>query len=165
MTGGRITTARYNRGMSDEDQMDVPAVIEHLNQVLTLQHRSVLEYTIVSASLSGFQFVALSDRLTTFATSEVEDARLLVEKVVALDGEPTTEIAPMSFTSDPASAISTVIENETELVEALKDVIAYTGQEGRSEALEHVLEHVIMRKQNQIDFLLRASREHETAER
>ena len=34
-----------------------------------------------------------------------------------------------------------------------------TGREGRSEALEHTLEHLIMRKQNQVDFLLRARRQ------
>jgi hypothetical protein len=39
-----------------------------------------------------------------------------------------------------------------------RSALAYTGQEGRSEALEHRLEHVIMRKQEQVDALIRASR-------
>ena len=34
-----------------------------------------------------------------------------------------------------------------------------TGREGRSEALEHMLEHMIMRKQAQVDVLDRASRD------
>ena len=58
----------------------------------------------------------------------------------------------------PSDAVQWLIDTETELVDALKDAITPTGQEGRSEALEHVLEHIIMRKQNQIDFLLRARR-------
>ena len=33
-----------------------------------------------------------------------------------------------------------------------------TGNEGRSEALEHRLEHSIMRKQEQVDALIRAQR-------
>ena len=33
-----------------------------------------------------------------------------------------------------------------------------TGREGRSEALEHLMEHMILRKQDQVDFLLRARR-------
>jgi hypothetical protein len=41
-------------------------------------------------------------------------------------------------------------------VEALQEAIEPTGREGRSEALEHLLEHMIMRKQHQIDFLRRA---------
>jgi hypothetical protein len=41
-------------------------------------------------------------------------------------------------------------------IEALQDVIPTTGQERRSEALEHRLEHIIMRKQEQVDALIRA---------
>ena len=44
------------------------------------------------------------------------------------------------------------------MIEALQESIEPTGREGRSEALEHMLEHIIMRKQNQVDFLLRARR-------
>jgi hypothetical protein len=40
-------------------------------------------------------------------------------------------------------------------------VIPHTGTEGRSEALEHLMEHLILRKQNQIDFLTRTAREAE----
>ena len=50
-------------------------------------------------------------------------------------------------------------EVEEEVVEALQDCIPFTGQEGRSEALEHRLEHMIMRKQEQRDTLERAARE------
>lgn len=39
---------------------------------------------------------------------------------------------------------------------SLHEVITHSGQEPRSEALEHRLEHVIMRKQQQIDFLWHA---------
>ena len=37
-------------------------------------------------------------------------------------------------------------------------MIPETGHEGASEALEHLLEHIIMRKQEQVDFLVRAMR-------
>ena len=43
-------------------------------------------------------------------------------------------------------------------MEALQAAIEPTGREGRSEALEHMLEHLIIRKQDQIDFLVRARR-------
>ena len=59
---------------------------------------------------------------------------------------------------DPAAAVNWLIETETEAIEALQAGIEPTGRDGRSEALEHMLEHLIMRKQNQIDFLLRARR-------
>jgi hypothetical protein len=44
------------------------------------------------------------------------------------------------------------------VIEALQSAIEPTGREGRSEALEHMLEHMIMRKQRQVDRLARARR-------
>jgi bacterioferritin (cytochrome b1) len=144
--------------MADDEKLDVDAAVRLLNEALTLQYRSVLQYTINSASLFGFEFQALGDKLGEFGRAEQEDARLLVEKIVALGGEPTTDVADLSWTGDPADAVEWLIETEGEAVEALQASIEPTGREGRSEALEHMLEHLIMRKQNQVDFLLRARR-------
>ena len=51
-----------------------------------------------------------------------------------------------------------MIETEDEVTEALHAVIPHSGQEAASEALEHLMEHIIMRTQNQIDWLRRARR-------
>ncbi len=61
--------------------------------------------------------------------------------------------------ADSVAAVSRLIENEEEAVDRLQAAIEPTGREGRSEALEHLLEHMILRKQNQLDFLVRASRQ------
>jgi bacterioferritin (cytochrome b1) len=143
---------------STEETLDAELARERLNAALSLQYRSVLGYTLASGSLFGFEYQALGDRLWKYGQAELADARLLVEKIVALEGEPTTEIAPLSWTGDPTAAVNWLIEAETEAIEALQAGIEATGREGRSEAHEHMLEHLIMRKQNQIDFLLRARR-------
>ena len=142
----------------EEELLDEEEAVECLNKALRLQHRSVLQYTMDSGSLFGFEFQSLGDRFWDFAVAEIEDMRLLVEKVVALGGNPTTEIAPLQWTGDPGDAVEWLIESEGETIEALQAAIEPTGREGRSEALEHMLEHLIMRKQNQVDFLLRARR-------
>ena len=141
-----------------DEKMDVDAVLEKLNASLSMQYRSVLQQTLTSGSLFGFEFQSLGDRIWQDADSEINDLRLLVEKITALGGTPTTDVAELRWTGDPSDAVQWLIDTETELVDALKEAITPTGQEGRSEALEHVLEHIIMRKQNQIDFLLRARR-------
>ncbi len=142
----------------EEELLDEEEAVECLNEALRLQHRSVLQYTMDSGSLFGFEFQSLGDRFWDFAVAEIEAMRLLVEKVVALGGNPTTEIAPLQWTGDPGDAVEWLIESEGETIEALQAAIEPTGREGRSEALEHMLEHLIMRKQNQVDFLLRARR-------
>ena len=142
----------------DEERLDVAAAIERLNEALKLQQRSVLQYAVASASLFGFEAQALGERLRQYARDELDDLRWLVEKIAALGGEPTTEVAPMRWTGDAAEATQRLVDTETQAIESLKRGIGPTGREGRSEALEHRLEHMIMRKQSQVDFLLLTQR-------
>ncbi len=144
--------------MPDRDPMDEQAVIGALNEALALQHRSAIAYTVAAGSLTGFQFQPLALELGRFALEETTDARHLVEKIVTLGGDPTTDVAPLEFHRDPKDAINALIAHETKTIEALQGVIPPSGQEGRSEALEHRMEHMIMRKQEQVDALIRASR-------
>jgi bacterioferritin (cytochrome b1) len=141
-----------------EEKLDVESALELLNEALSLLYRSSLQYTVTSGSLFGFEFQALGDRLWEYGKAELADSRLLVEKIVALGGEPTTEVAELRWTGEPDAAVEWLVESETEAIDALQAAIEPTGREGRSEALEHALEHLIMRKQNQVDFLLRARR-------
>ena len=59
---------------------------------------------------------------------------------------------------DPVRALDTLIESEGETLETLQAAIEPTGREAASEAVEHRLEHIIMRKQEQVDYLMRAAR-------
>ena len=141
-----------------EEKLDVEEAIIRLNDALKLQYRSAHQYMLSSGSLFGFEFQALGDRLWEYALAELADGRKLVEKIVALGGEPTIEVAPLQWTGEPDGAVDRLVESESEAVETLQAAIEPTGRESRSEALEHMLEHVIMRKQDQIDFLVRARR-------
>ena len=141
-----------------EETMDVEEQIECLNRALRLQHRSVLHYSLVAGSVIGLEYQAHADKMRAHSVSELEDATRLVEKITALGGEPTTDVAPIDFTTDPAKALDRLIEDESETLEALQAAIEPTGREAASEAVEHRLEHMIMRKQEQVDYLLRAQR-------
>ena len=141
-----------------EEKLDEKAAVEALNTALELQYRSVVQYTLTSGSLFGFEFQSLGDRFWEFSRAELDDARKLVEKVVSLGGEPAVAVADARWSGDPGEAVEWIIESETETIEALRAAIEPTGREGRSEALEHLMEHMILRKQDQVDFLLRARR-------
>ena len=143
--------------MSDDvDPLEKEAVLDLLGTALSLQYRSALQYTQVAGSLTGLQWTVLGVQLWRFAESELDDARRLVEKIVALGGTPPSAPAELRYEPDPARAMGALIENECEAVAALHAVIPHSGQEPRSEALEHRLEHLIMRKQEQVDTLRRA---------
>lgn len=141
-----------------EETMEVEEQIECLNRALRLQHRSVLHYSLVAGSVIGLEYQAHAQKMHEHSLAELEDATRLVEKITALGGEPSTDVAPISFTADPDKAIDTLIECEGETLEALQAAIEPTGREAASEAVEHRLEHMIMRKQEQVDYLLRAQR-------
>jgi bacterioferritin (cytochrome b1) len=144
----------------DKDPLDVDAALERLGKALPLQFRSVAAYTTAAASVTGFRYLGLSDLLWRFAEAELADARRLLEKIVTLGGEPADRVEGFGLTGDGdgEAIVAKLIELETEAIEALQDTIPATGHTGDSEALEHRLEHMIMRKQEQVDTLIRAQR-------
>ena len=138
--------------------MNVEDMIGALNGALALQQRSVLQYSLTAGSIVGLEFQAHADKLRGFAMAEVEDAIRLVEKVTALGGDPANDPVRPEWEGDPVKALDRLIESEHETLETLQAAIEPTGREAASAAIEHRLEHMIMRKQEQVDYLLRARR-------
>ncbi|WP_205697992.1 ferritin-like domain-containing protein [Conexibacter sp. SYSU D00693] len=143
----------------DKDPLDVEEAVRRLEHALPLQLRSVVAYGIASGSLVGFQYVGLGELFWRFAQADLDDVRRLTEKLVTLGGQPPTEVPDAELGTIPERMVERLIELEREVIEALQDVIPTTGHTGDSEALEHRLEHLIMRKQEQVDALLRALRQ------
>jgi bacterioferritin (cytochrome b1) len=143
----------------EDEELDVEGAIVRLQAALRLQYRSALGYTVAAGSLVGFSYQHLGESLWRFAKRDLADARRLVEKITTLGAEPTTEIAPLRFSASPDELVGLLVDAERETTEALQDCIAPTGREARSEALEHRMEHMIMRKQEQIDLLERVRRD------
>ena len=141
--------------MSDADPMQVDAALQKLNAALTLQYRSAIEMTVVAGTLTGVQWQPLESLLWPWAEAELDDARRMVQKVVAIGGTPITETAPFELRTSPEEALRQLVDHECETIAAFHAVIPETGQEPRSEAMEHRLEHLIMRKQEQVDTMRR----------
>jgi bacterioferritin (cytochrome b1) len=139
--------------------MDVDKVLECLNAALELQNRSIIQLNLAAGSLLGLEVQAVTGELQRFAEAELDDTRRLVEKIGALGGDPSPGVAEVPWHADPREALDALIANEDEAIAALHAVIPHSGQQPDSEALEHLMEHLIMRKQNQVDWLRRARRE------
>ena len=140
-----------------EERLDEELAVEKLNAALEQQYRSALQYSVVAASLLGVEAQALGEKLKDFGDEELSGARELIEKIISFNGAPTVNVAKLEFHADAMESVEWLVQCEEEVVEALQEAIEPTGREGRSEALEHLLEHQIMRKQHQIDFLKRAA--------
>lgn len=138
------------------EPMRVSEAVGLLNDALSLQYRSTLQYTLAAGSVGGMAYVGLVDRFWLYAEAELADTRRLVEKIVALGGKPERSIAAMRHWADADEAVRSLVESEREVVAKLQEVIPKAGDEPRSEALEHFVEHLMSRKQEQVDQLLRA---------
>ena len=142
----------------DKDPLDVGAALAGLQRALPLQLRSATAYTLAAGSVVGYAYAPLGELLWQFATRDLEDARRLAEKITTLGGDLGDSVPAFSVGEHPERTIERLIDIESETIEALQDIIPSTGHDGRSEALEHRLEHIIMRKQEQVDALERARR-------
>jgi bacterioferritin (cytochrome b1) len=142
----------------DKDPLDVDLALERLGKALPLQLRSAAAFTMAAGSITGFQYLGVAELLWRFAEADLADSRRLVEKVVTLGGKPIDKVTGFDLPEDGDGIVARLIELETEVIEALQDTIPATGHTGDSEALEHRLEHMIMRKQEQVDTLVRARR-------
>ncbi len=137
-----------------DDEMDLGAVREQLGKAIGLQVGSLLTLTMLAGALRGAGAVGLKDRLEeAFAVAEVADSRRLVEKLVALGGQlPTYEVPPPPG-ADLGPALEDFLRREEQVLAELHAVIGPSGQEPPSEALEHLIEQVLLRKQQQVDAL------------
>ena len=141
--------------MAKDDPMDVPKVIETMTTALRLQWRSALHYALVSGTLTGLDGQGLGERFASYAALELADAQRLVEKLVAVGGTPPRDVPQLPEAGDASAALTALADAEEETIAALHAIIEFSGQEPRSEALEHLLEHLILRKQQQLDLLRR----------
>ena len=87
--------------------MDTDKVLEQLNVGLELQLRSLLQFTQASGSMFGLEVQGVAEKMWTFAQHELEDTRLIVEKITALGGDPTTKIGELEVGSRPGARRST----------------------------------------------------------
>jgi bacterioferritin (cytochrome b1) len=143
--------------MPDEGDMDIEKVHETLGKAVQLQAESMLTMTLLAGTIRGVGGVGIKQDIRQFVQAELEDTYKLIEKLSALGGTPILLTPAIEVQSDTAQALRDLLEHERKAVAGLHAVIPHSGQEPRSEALEHLLEHIIMRKQQQIDYLWHAS--------
>jgi hypothetical protein len=137
------------------DDVEVGKLAPALEEVLRRQGQSVLQASLLAASLTGLGAQAVAQRLVTFAAAELEDFHRLVQKAHTLGVLPALTIDVPAMGSSENS-LRQLIDDEAAGLAALHAVIPLTGQRPESEALEHLVEHILYRKQEQLEFLQRA---------
>lgn len=128
--------------MNTTATVDKTRLIELLNEDLSLEYRSVLQYVHQLATIKGAKYQQTLNELGDHLNQELEHALILSKQIDFLGGEPTTEVAPVHRSTDAQRALEDDLALETTQLKRYRkrvDQAAELGLPDVAEALSPVL--------------------------
>lgn len=128
--------------MNTTATVDKTRLIELLNEDLSLEYRSVLQYVHQLATIKGAKYQQTLSELGDHLNQELEHALILSKQIDFLGGEPTTEVAPVHRSTDAQRALEDDLALETTQLRRYRkrvDQAAELGLPDVAEALAPVL--------------------------
>lgn len=117
-------------------------LIEGLNLDLAHEYNAVITYRVFASLCSGPSRQEIRDFFESEIPDELEHAKFLADKVVALGGMPTTEPAPVELTTDNRKMFEIALRAERDTVKRYEKRIAQAealGQTGLKIRLEDLI--------------------------
>ena len=99
--------------------MDQEKFTELLNEDLSTQYQSIVQYNLHISTVTGPEFVSTIDELTKHLSQELYHARVLASQVAFLGGEPTTVVRSVPRTNDSRGALDADLQLEQEQLERI----------------------------------------------
>ncbi|MEZ5551447.1 MAG: ferritin-like domain-containing protein [Pseudomonadales bacterium] len=128
--------------MNTTATVDKTRLIELLNEDLSLEYRSVLQYVHQLATIKGAKYQQTLNELGDHLNQELEHALILSKQIDFLGGEPTTEVAPVHRSKDAQRALEDDLALESTQLRRYRkrvDQAAELGLPDVAEALAPVL--------------------------
>ena len=129
--------------------MDRQKFTELLNEDLSTEYQSIVQYNLHISTVTGPEFVSTIDELTKHLSQELNHARVLASQVSFLGGEPTTEVRGVPVTSDSRGALEADLRLEREQLERYRERFSQANDLGLADVgealrplLEQTQEHV-----------------------
>jgi bacterioferritin len=129
--------------------MDKAKFIELLNEDLSTEYQSIVQYNLHISIVTGPEFVSTIDELSKHLTQELNHARVLASQVSFLGGEPTTTVRKVPETSDSRDALKADLQLEQEQLERYRERFSQANELGLADVgealrplLEQTQEHV-----------------------
>ena len=123
--------------------MDREKLVELLNQDLSTEFRSIVQYVQHFATVTGPDYQAVVELLRPHLGHELEHARILAEQIAFLGGTPTTVVPEVPSELDPKRALELDLELEQHQLEGYRERVEQASSIGLpdvSEALRPLLE-------------------------
>ena len=129
--------------------MDRNEFIELLNEDLSTEYQSIVQYNLHISTVTGPEYVSTIDELTQHLGQELNHARVLAAQIAFLDGDPTTNVRQVPVTTDSRDALQADLKLEREQLERYRDRFAQANElqladvaEALRPLLEQTQEHV-----------------------
>lgn len=129
--------------------MDQETFVELLNDDLSTEYQSIVQYNLHISTVTGPEYVSTIDELTRHLGQELDHARVLAAQVAFLGGEPTTVVREVPSASDSKAALELDLELEEEQLGRYRDRFTQANDIGFADVaealrplLEQTQEHV-----------------------
>jgi bacterioferritin len=116
--------------------MDRQKFIDLLNEDLSTEYQSIVQYNLHISTVTGPEFVSTIDELTVHLTQELHHAQVLASQVSFLGGVPTTVVREVPPTSDSRAALAADLRLEEEQLERYRERFAQAGELGLADVGE-----------------------------
>jgi bacterioferritin len=123
--------------------MDQQKFVDLLNEDLSSEYQSIVQYNMHISTVTGPEFVSTIDELTKHLTQELAHARTLATQVSFLGGVPTTVVREVPSTNGSRAALEADLRLEEEQLDRYRERFAQAGDLGLvdvGEALRPLLE-------------------------
>jgi bacterioferritin len=117
-------------------------MIEALNQDVSLELGAIIQYLWHHYMAEGMESPAVIDLFEKLAQEEMKHMEQFAERVVALGGEPTTQIAPVKKGGELKKMVRDDLEGERNAIQVYKDHIRLAADLGDS-TTRRMLEEVV----------------------
>jgi bacterioferritin len=125
--------------MTDNDRTEL---IDGLNTDLANEYTAIISYLLFSNLVQGPHRIELAGFLEKEIADELNHAKFLAHKIVALGGMPTTEPAPVRISTDNREMLELALQAEVETIERYTRRIEQ-ADEARQIGLRVELENVV----------------------
>jgi bacterioferritin len=99
------------------DPIDQEAFVNLLNEDLSTEFQSIVQYTNHIATITGAEFLSILDELKVHLGQELEHAQILATQISFLGGEPTTIVPTVERSTDSGVALKEDLALETNQLE------------------------------------------------
>lgn len=116
--------------------MDKKEFVELLNQDLSTEYQSIVQYTQHIATIKGAQYQALIEELRNHVSQELTHAMTLADQVDFLGGVPTVTVPDIASEPDDDAALRQDLALETAQLQRYRDRVAQAGELGLPDVAE-----------------------------